>query len=201
MMGEAFPLSWPVGFPRTKYRKRAPYKASVAPARDQVLRELRLMGSPDWQVVISSNAPVSSRTMQMLAIKAEPSDPGIAVYFRRKDKPFVIACDQWDRMADNLRAVALTIEALRGLDRWGCSEMLERVFQGFAALPAPESVATTWWDVLSVDRRDSLDTIEMMFKAKMRKAHPDMGGSVAEAQRLNKAIEEARSEKRIQGES
>jgi hypothetical protein len=198
-MGEAFPLDWPQGYPRTKARRRAIYKATVAKARDQIIDELRLMGIGDWNIIISSNAPVSSRTMQMLAMRSEPADPGVAVYFRKQGKPFVFACDKWDRLADNLRAIAMTIEAMRGLDRWGCSEMLERVFQGFSALPPPaempKNVASTWWDVLEVDQRDSLDSIETMYRAKMRKAHPDQGGTNEAAQRLNLAIQEARREK------
>ena len=36
-----------------------------------------------------------------------------------------IACDKWDSIRDNLHAVAKTIEALRGIDRWGTGEMVD----------------------------------------------------------------------------
>lgn len=203
-MAEAFPLDWPVGFPRTQHRKRAPYKATVAAARDQVLNELRLMGVGDWNVIISSNAPVSSRTMQMLAIRSEPADPGVAVYFRKRDKPFVLACDKWDRLADNLRAIALTIEAMRGLERWGCSEMLERVFKGFASLPPPKPASdhVLWWAVLNVPRSATLDQIEESYRKLAKEHHPDLAQSESVRElrhkkmvQLNQALAEARKEK------
>ncbi len=197
-MGESFPLDWPVGYPRTRTRSRAPYKATGGKARDQVLRELRLMDVPDWRVIISTNCPVSSRTMQFLVMKAEPSDPGVAVYFKRNGKPFVLACDRWDKVADNLRAIALTIEAMRGMDRWGVSEMLERVFQGFTALPAPEAQKPIrlWWEVLGCNPSTDLDLIEASYRQQMKTAHPDQGGSTEAAAELNRAIGEARAAKR-----
>jgi hypothetical protein len=195
VLGSAFPLDWPVGYPRGKSKKRATFKATVAKARDQILRELRLMGVPDYHVIISSNAPISSRTMQMLAMKAEPADPGVAVYFRKNDRAHVLACDKWDRMADNLRALAMTLEAMRGLDRWGCSEMLDRVFQGFTALPPPpahKGKAKPWHEVLGVDAHAGIDLIEQCYRMKMRAAHPDAGGTHEAAWELNHAITEAR---------
>lgn len=203
-MGESFPLDWPVGFPRIRSRMRAPYKATVATARDQVLKELRLMDVPNWNVIISSNAPVSSRTSQMLAIRAEPADPGVAVYFRKEGKPYVLACDKWDRLADNLRALALTIEAMRGLERWGCSQMLERIFQGFKALPPPESKeeSVIWWAVLNVSRLADLDVVEESYRKLARKYHPDFAISESDRElrnkkmvQLNQSVSEARKEK------
>jgi hypothetical protein len=47
------------------------------------------------------------------------SDTGVAVYFTRKGCEQAIACDKWDSVRDNLHAGAKTIEALRGIDRWG----------------------------------------------------------------------------------
>jgi hypothetical protein len=196
-LGESFPLDWPVGYPRTHSRSRAPYKATAGRARDQVIRELRLMGVPDWNVIISTNCPISSRTSQFLVMRSEPSDTGVAVYFRKEEKPYVLACDRWDHVADNLRAIALTLEAMRGMDRWGVSEMLERVFQGFTALPAPEDEAAprSWWEVLGVSRIADLDYIEERYRALLKTHHPDAGGSHAIAAEVNRAIEMARLER------
>lgn len=196
MSGEFFPLSWPAGYPATAQRNRAAYKATGGRARDQVMHELKLMGVPDWNVIISTNCPISNRTSQFLVMRSEPSNPGVAVYFRRKsDGPqTVLACDKWDRVADNLRAIVLTIEAMRGMDRWGVSEMLDRVFQGFTALPAP-AAQRSWAEVLGVDPRDSVDVIETMYRAKAKRAHTDTGGSHNAMVELNAAITQARKAK------
>lgn len=94
-----------------------------------------------------------------------------------------------DSLMDELRRLGG-----RGMERWGCSDMLNRAFTGFTALPAPQA-EQPWHEVLGVDPRDSIAVIETMYKAKMKRAHPDLGGSVAQSQALNKAIELARQAK------
>jgi hypothetical protein len=56
------------------------------------------------------------------------SDSGAAVYFTRKGRDQCIACDKWDSVRDNLHAIGKTIEALRGIDRWGTGEMVDAAF-------------------------------------------------------------------------
>jgi hypothetical protein len=46
------------------------------------------------------------------------------------------ACDRWDSVADNVQAIRKTIEALRGIERWGTGDMVQRAFAGFVALPS-----------------------------------------------------------------
>jgi DnaJ-domain-containing protein 1 len=110
-----------------------------------------------------------------------------------------------DRLADNLRALAMTLEAMRGLERWGCSEMLERVFNGFTALPAPESTSdqNLWWAVLNVSPFASLDQIEESYRKLAREYHPDTAENETVRKfrhkkmvELNQAITKARAEKR-----
>lgn len=75
----------------------------------------------------------------------------MAVYFTHEKEPKCFACDCFDRVEDNLQAIRKTIEALRGIERWGSSEMLNRVFKGFAALPErPEH--EPWWVALGVTK-------------------------------------------------
>jgi hypothetical protein len=187
---EAYPLSWPPGFPRTRIPKRHAQFDQVLTfgrARDQMIEELKRLRATD--IVISSNIPlrkdgIPTADFQRRIIK----DHGVAVYFRMKDKPRVLACDRWDRIEHNVRAITLTVEALRGLDRWGASDILERAFMGLTALPAPEQ----WWDILGVPPQQDIAVIEAVYKSKMRQAHPDNGGSHEKAQKLNWAIAEAR---------
>ena len=54
-----------------------------------------------------------------------------------------------------LMRLAKSIEAMRGIERWGPSQMMERTFTGFAALP--EKSGSDWWDVLQVRRDASRD--------------------------------------------
>src|SRR6185312_12512303 len=96
----------------------------------------------------------------------------------------VLACDRWDKIEDNMRSIELTIDAMRGMERWGCSDMLNRAFTGFTALPEPPK-AKSWQDVLGTS---DPTRAEDQYKQLMKTAHPDLGGSHERAQELNKAI-------------
>lgn len=132
-MTEHYPLTWPTGWPRTKplKREKAKFEVSFAKARDELLDELHRLGA--CAVVISSNIPVRKHGLPYATYK-EPSDPGVAVYFRLRKKPTVLACDRWLLARDNLRAIGLHIAALRGIERWGVGSV-EQVFMGYEALP------------------------------------------------------------------
>ncbi len=54
-------------------------------------------------------------------------------------------------MGDNIQAIRKTIEAMRGLERWGVSDMLQRTFSGFKALPDQTGIGKeAWWIVFWV---------------------------------------------------
>jgi hypothetical protein len=181
----AYPLTWPSGWPRACGRARSAFQCSFAAARDGLMTELRLMGAQ--YVLLSTN--VELRRDGLPYSKApEPVDPGVAVYFLWRGKQMTFACDRWDRVKDNVRAVGKTIEALRGIERWGASDMMERAFSAFEALPAPEQ----WWQVLGVSASASAAEIDAAYRAKARAAHPDTGGSDAAMARLNAARDRAR---------
>ena len=181
---EAFPLSWPVGWPRTKYPQSARFDASFTSARDGLFREIKLLGGT--HVVLSSNLSLR-RDGIPLAGQRQPTDKGVAVYFFRRGKHMAFACDRWDKIEDNIRAVAKTIEAVRGIDRWGASEMMERAFTAFEALPPPRSC----WDILGIRPGASEADISAAYRAKARSAHPDAGGSETAMSELNRARDEA----------
>jgi hypothetical protein len=123
-------------------------------------------------------------------------DTGVAVYFTLNGEQQCIPCDKWRAIGENLRAVNKTIEALRGLDRWGAKEMVNAAFRGFKALP--ESVIVTpytarlWHEVLEVSPDASIEVIKAAYKAKLHQVHPDKGGSEAAFAEVQKAFREAK---------
>lgn len=82
---DAYPLSWPDGWPRTRpqdQRRMAGWKKNANQYREALMTELERMKSPTF--VISSNVPLSQRGTMTSGI--EPRDVGVAVYFSRQLK-------------------------------------------------------------------------------------------------------------------
>lgn len=189
---ESHPLHWPAGWPRAKLRKSAPFKMGLANARDHLMNELRLMGAR--YIVLSSNLALRLDGLPY-AKQERITDPGISVYFQWHGKQMTFACDRWDRVEDNIRAVGKTIEALRGIERWGASDMMERAFSAFEALPAPDgATAASCWDILDIPPRSSSAAIERAYRARAKTAHPDAGGSREEWDQLVEAVSTAHRE-------
>lgn len=190
MSGDAYPLSWPAGWRRAKYHLASQFGPhSVSQAAKEVLAELGRMGVRDSDVVISSNVMLRLDGLPR-AGQAAPGDPGVAVYFTRNGKPFVLACDKRNRPEHNLWAIAKHIGALRGMERWGVGS-LDQAFTGYAALPAP---ASDWKEVLGLKGEVTLELVQARYRALVKRAHPDAGGKPEEFHRLqaawNSALEE-----------
>jgi len=157
---EAYPLAWPTGWKRTPAlnRTRAKFgkkefvdrglsadgkqlgwyskgQLSIAQGTERVLNVLNQMGF-NKSVVISSNLALRNDGLPRSAQRA-PDDPGVAVYWGQGQKARCIAVDRYDRVADNLAAIAATLEAMRAIERHGGAAILDRAFTGFTALPAP----------------------------------------------------------------
>lgn len=170
----ACPLSWPATWSRTEFPRRSAFQVTFAQARDGLLSELRMLGARE--VLISSNVALRRDGLPYAAAK-DPDDAGVAVYFELDGQPKCIPVDKWDRVKDNLRAVELTVAALRGLERWGAKHMVDAAFQGFAALPAGGTrEADPWWVVLGVRANDPRPIIESAYRRLARKHHPDLAG-------------------------
>lgn len=178
---EAYPLTWPLGRPRQHGREVARFKTTLGKAIENVRYEVDLLGGT--AVVISSNLPLRRDGLPM-ARAGYIGDCGVAVYFTLRKKPMCFACDRWDRVEDNMQAIAKTIEALRGIERWGSGQMVEQAFTGFIALPAPEA----WWQVLGLKGPDATrEQIEHAHRRLAMEHHPDRGGDADRMARINRA--------------
>lgn len=193
-MTEAYPLQWPDHKKRTAsyHRERSRFRvASFAVTRDELFRELNLLGAKS--VVLSTNIPLRQDGLPYANTKKQ-DDPGAAIYFQYKSKAMCFACDRWEKIEDNIQAIRHTINALRGIARWGSGDMLEAAFTGFQALPAPGS-SKPWWQVLQCVSAAPLSEIEAHYKILARQHHPDNGGSAEKMSEINAAIATARKEK------
>jgi len=184
MTAEAYPLQWPDGVPRTQRRQEAAFgNHGFGRVRDDLLAELRRMGAQ--HIVLSTNVQLRLDGLPYATFR-NPDDPGVAVYFLRKGQQLSMACDRWRKIEHNLRALTLTVAALRGLDRWGSSDLVNRAFAGFAALP-PSSA--DWRSVFGMGSQPlTLSAVRARYRELAMNAHPDRGGSDAQMARLNEAM-------------
>ena len=188
----AFPLHWPAGWPRTKFPQKSRFDVSFAGSRDGLVDELNRLHARN--VVLSTNVELNRYGLPY-ANQSDPADKGVAVYWTtQKGEQRCIGCDKWSSVKDNMRAIAKTVEALRGLERWGSSQIVDRAFAGFKALPdLSGSNHRAWWEILGVDPNCGTDEIKRRRIELARLYHPDSGSTPDNDMmaRINAAVDEA----------
>jgi hypothetical protein len=212
-MTQAYPLQWPQSRPRTQNPRRAQFSKrvpgrqgwaekkdlTVADAIDRLQEEVDRFGAEDY--VLSTNLETKLNGLPRSG-QAEPRDPGAALYFHLDGKPHCLPCDTYDRVADNIAAIAKHLEATRAIERYGVATLAE-MFTGFQALPAPEGHGKRHWrDVLGLQARGypsaplvvTVAKIQAAFNRLAKERHPDRGGSDALMAELNIARKEALAE-------
>ena len=189
------PLQWPVGWKRmaSYQRKSATFSKngqalSVFDGVQRVLDELEKLGVHQDDVVVSTNLLTRLDGMPR-SNQARPADVGVAVYWQKsaKEPMRCMAVDRYTEVADNLAAVAATLEAMRSIERHGGAAILDRAFTGFTALPAPVAGQRDWWTVLGVEPVATVAEIREAFNRRARELHPDRGGDAAAMAELNVA--------------
>lgn len=202
---QRFPLSWPSGWKRTlplareraHFGKSQSYEGSRRAdgtteklTRKAVLTTVdatrRLQGELDRlgavKAILSTNVELRLDGTPR-ADRRDPGDVGAAVYFELLGKPLCLACDKWDRVADNIAALAQHIDALRRIERYGVGR-LEQAFAGYAALPP---TAEDWAIVLGVKPTATREEIQSAHRKLASEHHPDKGGRSEDMARINQA--------------
>jgi len=171
---------------------------TIADAVRRVRAELERFGVLEDDFVISTNLQLRLDGLPR-SDQREPDDPGVAVYWQRpEDKAMrCMAIDRYDRVADNLAAIAATLDAMRAIERHGGAQILDRAFTGFEALPAPgQTAAPGWREVLGFPAL-TIPTMAMVDEAYRRLAathHPDKGGDASKFHAITMARQQARQE-------
>lgn len=208
-MIETYPLCWPEGWPRAKSRSFGHFGKSattgagyqqkrnltISEGAARVIGELRRMGVRESNVIVSTNVRPNRFGLPM-GDSANPQDPGAAVYWTNGKRDVVMAIDQYTRLADNLGAIAATIEAMRAIERHGGAQILERAFTGFAALPAPGQTSRGWREVLGFPphSKPAYSELDAVYKRLRSAAHPDKGGSHEAFMEVQTAFDQASKE-------
>lgn len=183
--------------PFTDPRQRSRFEAKFSDTLELLDRELRLLepnshGYPDT-VLQMALREVDFRLDGLPRSTARPEHPGIIVNITpRKGDPLAFPCDTFTDWKDNLRAVALTLDALRKINRYGVSNTGQQytgwkaIGSGFAApasYGAEEAARIVWGAAKIPDERNPMaclkadpDNARRVVRAAKGNAHPDRNG-------------------------
>lgn len=190
----AYPLCWPVEIARAKYQIDSPFGRErlhhTSTDTADLEREIRLMGGQ--KLVCSSNLRVKPNGMPYANQAQLIEDPGMAVYWERKDENYVLTCDKYHKAGCNLRAIVKHIDALRGTERWGCGT-LAQAFTGYLRIEE-QSGGVPWWETLGFDEPTfDVDAVVTAYKARAMICHPERPtGDRDEWDRLQDAVKQAK---------
>lgn len=192
----------------TARRERSRFDSTMSSTMETLRRELAALGARNaaLQVAIPASA---FRLDGYPRSTAKAEHPGIILTLNSKHGALSYPCDTFDRWEDNLRAIALALEALRKVDRYGVTRRGEQ-YRGFLALEAtaaPAGFATADEAIAFLARtagisvgdpaKSPMDAVALYLRRAQRATHPDTGGDAATFQRVALAESKVRAERRL----
>jgi hypothetical protein len=187
------------------FRRQSPFTAVWSDTLDLLSREIEQLGAPrDKPWVLQVDVPEwQLRNDGGIYARATPFSPGVRVSFESRHGPLTYSADRFSHWQDNVRAIALSLEALRKVDRYGVAGHGEQ-YRGWTAISnrpaqmtreqAAEFLAyqagaehgeiEAWANRIL---RDSV-TAKRAYLLAARRAHPDITGDDGDTMaRLNAA--------------
>lgn len=178
------PIStWPGELRRN--RKRATFRAIYNDTITKLQRELNHLRAT--RVVIE--AAVNEKDIRndgLIRSDAKPQHPGVILSFATPSGPLRFPCDTYDTLQDNLRAIALALEALRSVDRYGVTRRGEQ-YSGWKQLPGgtvepamdlktAATVLSNWTTFTAGEVCHSLQHYRDAYREAAKRTHPDLTG-------------------------
>lgn len=191
--------AWPGEMTAGHQRKASPFKATYNSTLDLLEFELEKLGARN--IVIQCQCDRAQiRNDGWLKSGTSLAGPAIIVSFTDAvGDEYAYPCDTFTSFQDNLRAIALALEALRKVDRYGVTRKGEQ-YQGFKALPpGPQPAQKMLPDEAAVFLASKVpgfdvrvlatdpEIFELAFKFAQKKVHPDAGGSHDDFVKLQEA--------------
>jgi hypothetical protein len=178
------PLQWHGPTTPDDRRRLAPFRAGFRQTLDLLDAELWQLDARDVVVELAIGEHDLRRDGWPRA-GARPTFPGVRLAFGSRHGPLVYATDSCVMWQDNLRSIALGLEALRAVDRYGVTRRGEQ-YRGWAAIevrPAdmgPEAAARIVAKLAGLAEAVCGEIVaapSRYVRQAARNAHPDTGGS------------------------
>lgn len=121
---------------------------------------------------------------------AEPSHPGVVISFASKHGPLRYLTDTHAWWHHNVHAIALSLQALRAVDRYGVTHRAEQ-YKGWAALPAGTDSASAilFAAVGEQPRQLANGEAKELYRRAAKATHPDHGGDAARFREVQAAAD------------
>jgi hypothetical protein len=195
---------WPRGI--TKTRRSGTFRATYPETLQMLDSELDKLRARNRVIQVAIEERDIRKDGWPRADARVPPHPGVVLSFDSPHGPLLFACDTYLEWKENLRAIALTLEALRAVERYGATKHGEQ-YKGFtpieAAKPATDGFKTAQqaasWMAVAAGFDNLPKSIEgilqhadirsRVYREAARKLHPDAGGSEDDFKRLQQARE------------
>lgn len=174
---------WPGEY--TRGRQHAPFRASFTDTLELLRRELRMLNAK----AVALQVAIPERDFRIDGYpraNAKATHPGVILAFDSKYGPLQYPCDAFWDWQDNVRAIALAMEALRKVDRYGVTKRGEQ-YTGWKQLPAGTGNGATHMtheyarDLLLSCMKDPEQArhmlpLDQLYRRARARAHPDRHG-------------------------
>ncbi|HUZ01585.1 MAG TPA: hypothetical protein VMU89_14650 [Thermomicrobiaceae bacterium] len=189
---------WPGELRNPWERRGAQFKADWDATLKLLGRELDHLDAVD--IVLETAHPASALRLDgtVRAGGTQPDHPGVILSFGSKFGPLRYFSDAFPLWRANVRAIALGLEHLRTLERYGISGRGEQ-YTGFAKLMAPKLAMTPDRAKMVIAERAGFsktallgadeENVAVMLRMAAKKVHPDRGGDRAQWDELLEAAE------------
>lgn len=177
--------------PPTKRRSRYTFSTPFSQTESLLRRELEHLAGKDVVLQLAVTE-ADLRLDGTLRANVRITHPGVKIAFDSKHGPLTYATDSCELWQHNVRSIALGLEALRAVDRYGVTRRGEQ-YTGWKALPAGSGTTAS-----HMTREDAIvllaqlhnippeffntdpESLRSSFRRARREAHPDrVGGSRA----------------------
>lgn len=199
-------VTWPGKQTPSWDRRNSTFRTKYGDTLTLLERELDKLGAMDVVLQVALE-PGDIRLDGKPRSNAKPEHPGIILTFKTADGPMSFPCDTFTTWKDNLRAIALTLEHLRAVDRYGVTKQGEqytgwkqlppagREMGGMSAEAASQILARhAQSDESCDDIIGSSDCRESAYKKAVVRTHPDKpGGSDTAFIEVQRAVEVLRN--------
>jgi hypothetical protein len=188
------PQPWTRPTTPTEKRRKSPFSTSYTKTLEKLEYELNKLGATEILIECSFSSE-QIRLDGWPKLNQRPRYNGVVVSFNQPGVGRVeYPCDSCMDYQDNLHSIALGLEALRAVERYGITGQKQQ-YTGFKAIGAGNGDgrrgAATWiakllFEVAEsqkntrdalLDPQESADSVRRIVNAARKKAHPDTGGS------------------------